>query len=297
MSTDVRSEQELEKLRAHARRERLKRKLWDHIPVRIFLIGISALFLLPLLWMVATALKDTEELAITPPTFLPESWAWSNFVDAIQTIPFLTYFRNSLIITTVSVIGAIISNLIVAYGFACIEWRGRDKVFWIVLATLFIPFPIAIIPIFDLFAWLGWVNTFLPLTVPDFFTSAFFVFLLRQFLLQVPRDHLDSARIDGANEWQILWRIVFPMARPAVAAVAIFAAVAQWNDFLGPLIYLQDQSVQTLSIGIEEFRRDNEEIQFNLLMAASVMIVLPLIILFFTFQRFFIRGITLGSFK
>jgi len=187
--------------------------------------------------------------------------------------------------------------MIVAYGFACIEWRGRDKVFYIVLATLFIPFPIAIIPTFDLFAWLGWINTFLPLVVPNFFASAFFVFLLRQFLLQVPRDNLDAARIDGASEWRILWQIVFPLARPAIAAVAIFAAVGAWNDFLGPLLYLQDQSLQTLSIGIQSFRQANQDVQVNLLMAASVMIVAPLIVLFFCFQNFFIRGITLGSFK
>lgn len=282
---------------ARARRARLLRKLWDQIPVRIFLVAICAVFLLPLLWMLATALKSPEELAITPPTIIPDSWAWSNFVDAVQTIPFLTFFRNSLVISLISVIGAVISNLIVAYGFACIEWRGRDKVFWIVLVTIFIPFPIAIIPIFDLFAWLGWINTILPLTVPDFFTSAFYVFLLRQFLLQIPREQLDAARIDGANEWQILWRVVFPLARPAIAVVAIFTAVAQWNDFMGPLIYLHDESVQTLSIGIEAFRRAHDDIQFNLLMAASVLIVLPMVLLFFSFQKFFIRGITLGSFR
>jgi multiple sugar transport system permease protein len=257
---------------------------------------MSALFLLPLYWMAATALKSNEELATTPPTIIPTSWLWSNFVEAFQTIPFATYFSNSVIITVLGVIGSVVSNLIVAYGFACIDWRGRDKVFYIVLATLFIPFPIAIIPTFDLFAWLGWINTFLPLVVPHFLASAFFVFLLRQFLLQVPREHLDAARVDGANEWQILWRVVFPMSRPAVAAVAIFSAVGSWNDFMGPLLYLQDEAKQTLAIGLEAFR-STHDVQFNLLMAASVMIVLPLVILFFAFQKYFISGITLGSFK
>jgi len=272
------------------------RKIWDQIGNRIFLIAMSALFFLPLYWMIATALKSNDELATTPPTFIPHSWMWSNFVEAFQTIPFATYFSNSVIITVLGVIGSVVSNLIVAYGFACIDWRGRDKVFYIVLATLFIPFPIAIIPTFDLFAWLGWINTFLPLVVPHFLGSAFFVFLLRQFLLQVPREHLDAARVDGANEWQILWRVVFPMARPAVAAVAIFSAVGSWNDFMGPLLYLQDEAKQTLAIGLEAFR-STHDVQFNLLMAASVMIVAPLVIMFFAFQKYFIRGITLGSFK
>ncbi|REF34840.1 carbohydrate ABC transporter permease [Thermasporomyces composti] len=277
-------------------RSRQLRRLWDGVGNRIFLITMSALFLLPLYWMVATALKSNEELATTPPTIIPRSWQWSNFVEAFQTIPFATYFSNSVIITVLGVVGSVLSNLIVAYGFACIEWRGRDKVFYVVLATLFIPFPIAIIPTFDLFAWLGWINTFLPLVVPHFLGSAFFVFLLRQFLLQIPREHLDAARVDGANEWQILWRVVFPMARPAVATVAIFSAVGSWNDFMGPLLYLQDEAKQTLAIGLEAFR-STHDVQFNLLMAASVMIVLPLVILFFAAQKYFIRGITLGSFK
>ncbi|MEQ4205982.1 carbohydrate ABC transporter permease [Actinopolymorpha sp. B17G11] len=277
-------------------RSRAVRRAWDKVGNRIFLVAMAALFLLPLYWMIATALKSNEELATTPPTIVPDSWKWSNFVEAFQTIPFATYFSNSVIITVLGVIGSVVSNLIVAYGFACIDWRGRDKVFYIVLATLFIPFPIAIIPTFDLFAWLGWINTFLPLVVPHFLASAFFVFLLRQFLLQVPREHLDAARVDGANEWQILWRVVFPMARPAVAAVAIFATVDSWNDFMGPLLYLQDEAKQTLAIGLEAFR-STHDVQFNLLMAASVMIVAPLVILFFAFQKYFIRGITLGSFK
>lgn len=266
------------------------------VMVRVFLIAMALLFLIPLYWMVATSLRSTEELAAVEQTLLPQSWAFGNYADALAAIPFLTYFTNSVLIAVLSVIGSVASNLVVAYGFACVSWHGRDKVFALVLATLFIPFPLAIIPIFDLFAWLGWINTYLPLVVPHFFASAFFTFLLRQFLLQIPRDHLDAARVDGASEWRICWRIVFPLARPAVAAVAIFTAVGVWNDFLGPLIYLQDDAVQTLSIGLQAFR-SSHDIQFNLLMAAAVMIIAPLVVLFFAFQRYFIRGITLGSFK
>jgi len=272
------------------------KRILEKVLVRVFLILMSLIFLLPFYWMVVTALKSNTELALTPPTIIPQNWAWDNFVKAFETIPFATYFLNSVLITALSVIGAVLSNLIVAYGFACIEWPGRDLVFYLVLATIFIPFPLAIIPQFDMFARLHWINTYLPLVVPSFFGSAFYTFLLRQFLLQVPRDLLDAARMDGASEWRIMWQIVAPMARPAIAAVAIFATISAWNDFMGPLIYLQDDTLQTLSVGLQAFR-STHDIQFNLLMAASIMVILPLVILFFAFQRFFIHGVTLGSIR
>jgi multiple sugar transport system permease protein len=271
-------------------------RAWQQVGPRIFLIIMSVIFLVPLYWMVVTALKSNPELTQVPPTLIPQSWQWSNFVKAFQTIPFATYFINSVFIAILNIVGAVVSNLIVAYGFACIEWPGRNRVFYLVLATIFIPFPLAIIPQFDMFAWLHWINTYLPLVVPSFFGNAFFIFLLRQFLLQIPKDLLDVARVEGASEWRILWQIVTPLARPALAAVAIFASIGAWNDFLGPLIYLQDTSVQTLAIGLQSFR-STHDIQFNLLMAASVMVILPLVILFLALQRFFIRGITLGSIR
>ncbi len=267
-----------------------------HIGVRILLISISLLYLIPFYWMFNTALKSNPELAIIPPTLLPSSWEWNNFGKALTTIPFLHYFLNTIIYTTLVVIGSVCSNLIVAYGFSCIEWPGRDLVFYLVLITIFIPFPIAIIPLFDLFAWLHWINTLLPLIVPAFLGSAFYIFLLRQFLLQLPKDLLDAARIDGASEWRILWLVVMPMARPALAVVAILSGIAAWNDFMGPLIYLQDDNMHTLSIGLQVFR-STHDVQFNLLMAASIMVILPIIILFFLCQRFFIEGITSVSIK
>jgi multiple sugar transport system permease protein len=272
------------------------KKVWQQVGPRIFLIIMAILFLTPIYWMVISALKSNAEFAQFPPTLWPQSFQWGNFVEAFQTIPFATYFVNTLIITILSVIGAVFSNLIIAYGFSCIEWPGREIVFYLVLATIFIPFSLVIIPQFDMFARLHWINTFLPLIVPTFFGSAFYTFLMRQFLLQLPKDLLEAARIDGASEWNILWRIVTPMARPAIAAVAIFAAVGAWNDFLGPLLYLQNDSVHTLAIGLQSFR-STHDIQFNLLMAASVMVVIPVVILFFAFQRFFIKGVTMGSIK
>lgn len=285
---------------AVARRHRnlVIRRTFEQIGVRIFLVLMSLVFLSPLYWMLVTALKPTDELSVFPPTLWPLDIQWVNFVTAYNFIPFATYLLNSIIIAGVSMIGTVISNLIVAYGFACLNWPGRDKVFYLIIATLFLPFPIAVIPLFDMFAWLGWVDTLLPLTVPHFFATSFYVFMIRQFLLQIPKELLEAARIDGAGELQILWRVAFPMALPVLAVVAIFTLVASWKDFLGPLVYIQNDALRPLSTGLQYFRSiHTQDVQFNLLMAASVMTILPLIILFFAFQRYFIRGVTIGSIR
>ena len=265
---------------------------------RLVMIIVLALFSLPLYWMLISALKSPTELAEFPPTLFPRELHFQNFADAVSVMPFWTFFRNSLLITISVVVLSVISNFIVAYGFSCIDWPGRDKVFYIVLATLFLPFPVTLIPMFDMWASLGYVNTWVPLILPAMFGGGFFTFLLRQFMTQIPKDMLDAARVDGASEWKIAWKIVFPTARPAVTVIAIFSAVGTWNDFMGPLLYLQDQSKQTLAIGMQVFRTVNsQDVPFNLLMAASFLVLLPLIILFFLFQRYFISGITLGGFK
>ncbi|GAA1488777.1 carbohydrate ABC transporter permease [Brachybacterium sacelli] len=295
-------------LRARGRAERqselnrradgTRRPWWSSTLARVVMVVLSLLFLLPMYWMIVSALKSDEELAQFPPTLLPQTWEFENFLHALNAMPFLQFFLNSSIITVSVVILSVLSNFVVAYGFACIEWRGRDTLFYVVIATLFLPFPVTLIPMFDFWSSLDLVNTLFPLIIPAAFGSAFYTFLLRQFLLQIPKDMLNAARVDGAREWTILWRLVFPTSLPALTTVAIFAAVASWNDFMGPLIYLQDQSVQTLSIGLQAFRSVNaQDVSFNQLMAASFLVILPLLILFFIFQRYFIRGITIGGFK
>jgi multiple sugar transport system permease protein len=263
---------------------------------RLILIPMAVLYTLPYYWMVVTSLKSNDELRTTPPTLLPRDWQWSNFVDAVNYIPFNQYLVNTLIITALTMLGAVISNPIVAYGFSRVEWPGRDAVFYIVLATVFIPFPVLIVALFDIFAKLGWINTFLPLVVPAFFGNAFWIFLMRQFLMQIPQEISDAAKLDGANELQVAYQIVLPLAKPAIAVIAIFAAISAWNDFLGPLLYLQDESKYTLSIGLTFFRSQHD-VQFNLLMAASTLVVLPVIVIFLAFQRSFIDGLTVGSIK
>ncbi|TCJ16899.1 carbohydrate ABC transporter permease [Rubrobacter taiwanensis] len=279
-----------------ARRQRHYRWFREKVLPRLVLIFMCLLFVTPLYWMVVTALKPTAELTTFPPTLWPEQFRWSNFSEAVNFIPFWRYLANTSIITFFTVLGAVISNPIIAYGFSRIEWPGRDTVFYFVIATIFIPFPVLMVALFDIFARLGWVNTFLPLIVPMFFGNAFWIFLMRQFMMQIPHEISDAARVDGANEFQIFVWIILPLCKPAIAVVAIFAAVTAWNDFLGPLIYLQDESMYTLAIGLQFFR-SLYDVEFNLLMAASTLVVLPVVVIFLAFQRFFIEGISLGSVK
>lgn len=246
--------------------------------------------------MLVTAVKSDHELTAFPPTLWPQHWLWQNFAITVTFIPFFRYLLNTTIVTVFSVAGAVISNPIIAYGFSRVNWPGRDKVFLFVLATVFIPFPVVLVALFDTFAHLHWINTFLPLIVPLFFGHAFWIFLMRQFLLQIPGELSDSARLDGANEFQVFLRVVLPLSLPAIGAIAIFAFIAAWNDFLGPLIYLQDSSKYTLAIGLTFFH-STHDVRLNLLMAASTLVILPVVVIFILFQRFFVQGITLGSIR
>ena len=198
-------------------------------------------------------------------------------------------------------VGSVLSNFVIAYGFSRIKWPGRDLLFYPVIASIFIFIqfpvnPITMVPMFSFFARLGVVNSYIPLIVPTFFGNPFFIFLLRQFMLQIPTDLSEAARIDGANEFQIMYRIILPLALPALVVVALLAGVGAWNDFLGPLIYLHSDRLYTLSLGLTYFKTTHG-IEFNLLMAASCLVVLPVVFVFLLFQRFFLEGITLGSGK
>ncbi|MFL5768624.1 MAG: carbohydrate ABC transporter permease [Chloroflexota bacterium] len=272
---------------------------------RIILIGAAVVFILPFYWMVVSALKSNRELRNSPPNLLPLDWVWQNFVDAVNYIPFGLYALNSLIITIGITIGAVLSNTLVAYGFSRIQWPGRNKMFYLCIATLFLPYPVILVALFDIFGRLpsfglqgsrSWVNTFLPLIVPAFFGNPFYIFLMRQFMLGIPRELSDAARVDGATEIQTFWRVILPLTKPAVVVVAIFAAVGAWNEFLLPLLYLQENDKYPLAVGLA-FYTSEHDVAYNLLMAAATLVVLPVVVIFIFAQRFFVEGITVGGVK
>ena len=286
-------------------RRRFGHVLTGSVLPRIVLIAGSLLFLTPFYWMIVSALKSNAELTIFPPTLIPGAFVWQNFIDAVNYIPFGLYALNSLIITVGITIGAVLSNTVVAYGFSRIQWPGRNIMFYICIATLFLPYPVILVALFDIFGKLpsfglqgarSWVDTFLPLIVPAFFGNPFYIFLMRQFMLGIPRELSDAARVDGASEIQTFRRVILPLTKPAIVVVAIFAAVGAWNEFLLPLLYLQDDSKYPLAVGLA-FYTSQHDVAYNLLMAAATLVVLPVVVIFLFAQRFFVEGITVGGVK
>ena len=224
-------------------------------------------------------------------------WLDDVVLTPIEPILFFTYLRNTLIVCVLGVIGVVLSSSLVAYGFSRIRWPGRDVLFIMTLATMMIPFPVTMIPLYGVFRKLHWIGSLKPLWVPAFFGSAFSIFLLRQFFLTIPEELSDAARIDGCSELGIYWRIILPLSKPALAVVALFHFLYAWNDFLGPLIYLTKQSSFTLSLGLQFYQSQHGGSEWHLLMAAATIIILPIIVLFFFTQKFFIRGITMTGIK
>ena len=270
---------------------RVTRQLFNVI-VFALLIVFGIVFVVPFVWMISTSLKPLNETMSLPPRWLPGAIQWHNYRDAINAMGyFWRYAGNSLFLCVMTVSGTVMSSALAAYGFSRVEWRGRDKVFAVLLATMMIPFPVIMVPIYSIFKSLGWIGTFKPLWVPSFFAGAFNVFLLRQFFLGLPKDISEAARIDGCNEFQIFFRIILPLCKPALLVVALFQFMATWNDFLGPLIFLTEQKDFTLALGLQSFQSQNGGTAWHHLMAASTLVVLPVLVLFFFAQRTFIEGI------
>ncbi len=270
-----------------------RNNMWRLLNFVLLAVG-SLLILSPLWWMFATSLKTMAEVMSYPPSFFPESWEWANYIRAWQAAPFTTYTINTITITTLVVIGSVLANSFIAYGFAKIPFRGKGIWFAIVLSTMMIPGFVTLIPQYVLFSKLGWVNTYYPLIVPHFFGSAFYIFLLRQFYMTIPTELIEAAKIEGANHFYIWWKIGLPLTKPALATVAIFSFNGAWNDFLGPLLYLNDENLYTLQLGLAVFKGQLST-QWNYLMAGSLLVLLPVILLFFFFQKYFIQGINLSS--
>lgn len=263
----------------------------------VALVIVAAVFAIPAFVLVSTALKTQAQNVAVPTVWIPHPIDWNNFITALTSVPFARFFENSVIITGGEVIGVLLSCSIVGYGFSLIRWRGRDKLFIVVISTMLIPYEVTLIPQYIIFAKLGWVNTFLPLIVPYFLGIPVYIFLFRQFFLRMPYELGDSARIDGASEKLIFWRIYLPLARPALIVVALLQFVAGWNNFLGPLIYLSSSQLYTLPLGMEYFRTGQYQINVGAQGAYALLIIIPVVIVFFLAQRKFIEGIALTGTK
>ncbi|GAF23610.1 MULTISPECIES: carbohydrate ABC transporter permease [Shouchella] len=276
--------------------EATAKKRFKKIYAHTVLIIASIIFLVPFIWMVSTSFKPITQVFSFPPEFIPRPFQWENYIEATQYIPFWTYTYNTAVITGLSTLGVVISCPIVAYSFAKLRWRGRNMMFAITIAVMMIPAQVTMIPLFLLFNQFGWVGTNLPLIVPAFFGVPFSIFLLRQFFKGLPDTLREAAKIDGASEWRIYWQIMFPLAKPAILAIALFQFMASWTDFLGPLIYLTEEASYTLSLGLQQFQNQQGS-QWHLMMAVSTMMTLPIIVLFFFMQKTFINGITFTGIK
>lgn len=265
------------------------------------LIGGSMVMLVPLAWMLLTSLKSFDEVIASPPVWLPRKPIWGNYAEALTTFDFSRYLFNSLLICVLTIVGTLISCSLAAYAFACLRARGRNVIFALLLSTMMLPAQVTIIPLFKLFAAIGWINTFYPLIVPSFFaTNVFAIFLLRQFFLVVPRDYIEAARIDGASELRILWSIFVPLSKPVLLTVAVFSFIGSWNDLWGPLIYLHDDAKFTMPIGLLNFIGTSNRASgspWHLVMAVSTVMMVPIVILFFLAQKRFIEGITTSGVK
>ena len=258
----------------------------------LLMTAIGIVLITPLLWMVFTSLKPMEEIVRYPPTFFPEKIVWQNYLDTITAFPFWRYARNTLLITVLVVFGNVLSNSFIAYGFAKLDFPGKKLMFALVLSTMMIPGFVTMIPQYVLFSKIGWVGTYLPLIVPSFFGNAFNIFLMRQFYLSINDELIEAAEIDGANHFYIWSRLMLPLTKPALITIAINSFNAAWNDFLGPLLYIQDQEKYTLQIGLQVFQ-NQATTQWNYLMAGATLVLIPTILMFFFAQRYFIEGMDL----
>ncbi len=269
----------------------------------ILLLVLAFSFMLPMIWMVSSALKNDSQVYTIPPIWIPRPALWENFFNAWTTYNFNLYMFNTIFRYAIpTTIGVTLSSAIVAYGFARIPWKGRDALFFLCLATMMVPFQVTMVPLFITFKRLGLINTYWPLVLPAFFGSPYFIFMLRQFFRTIPIELSDAAYIDGANEFQILWRIILPLAKPALTVVALFQFMNAWNDYLGPLIYLNQEDMKTIALGIEGLRRTitqvgSARLAYPYLMSVSTLVTLPILIAFFFAQRTFIEGISLTGIK
>lgn len=278
--------------RPHLQPKKILRGFILHV---VLMLG-SLMFVMPLIFMVSTSLKASRQIAKFPPELIPNPFIWGNYPDVFIYAPMFKYLLNTIFLIIPAVFGAVITSSLAAYAFARLRAPGKTIIFYMLLSTMMLPGVVTMIPTYIIFAKLGWVGTFKPLIVPALMGNAFFIFLMRQFFTTLPKDLEDAALVDGCSRFRIFWNLVLPLAKPILATVTVLAFMGTWNDYMGPLIYLQAKSQYTLSLGLQVFITAHRT-EFGLLMAASTMMVMPVIILFFFAQKQFVQGITLTGMK
>ncbi|PWB53910.1 MAG: sugar ABC transporter ATP-binding protein [Anaerolineales bacterium] len=272
-----------------------RRNIWNLIVYLMLIVG-SLMFILPLFWALSSSFKSDYQVMQYPPQWIPSPLRWQNYPEALTYVPFGRFALNTLFIAALAILGNLLSCTIIAYGFARLRAPGKNFFFILMLSTMMLVEPVRIIPLYIEFNTLGWIDSYLPLIVPAFFGSPFYIFLLRQFFMNIPLELEEAALIDGANRLQILWKVILPLSKPALAAIAIFNFQGVWNDFLYPLVFLHKQSNYTIALGLNFFR-STYTVHWGYLMAASIVALLPMVIIFFIAQRYFIQGITFTGIK
>ncbi len=289
-------------VRSRSRSRSTSATIWS-IAKYAILILLAITWIFPLFWMVTSALKDDPQIYTVPPSLIPSPAYFNNFYDAwtrydFNRAAFNSVFRYSLPVTIMT----LVSSVLVAYGFARVRWPGREIMFWFCIATMMLPWQVTMVPLFITYKNLGWINTYLPLVVPAIFGNAYFIFLLRQFFLTLPEELSEAARLEGASELGILWRILLPLSKPALAVVILFRFLASWNDYLGPLIYLNVEPMQPLALAIYRLRTvalsmGNSAMAYPHLMAVSTIVALPIVLIFIFAQKSFIEGVSMTGMK
>jgi ABC-type glycerol-3-phosphate transport system permease component len=262
--------------------------------LHIILLAMGLTFLLPLLWVASTSLKMRSEVFTTPIQWIPRSFRWQNYVEVFDKLPFHTFILNSFFLTIMYTLGSVVSSIIVAYGVSRIDWAGRNVVFGLVMATMMLPGVVTLIPTFVIFRKIDWVGTYYPLWVPAWFGNSFHIFLMRQYMMTIPTEFDEAAKIDGASHFRILWQIIVPMCGPAIATTAIFSALWQYNSFMLPRIYISKTEMYTIQLGLQLFQGRFGNF-WHLVMAASMLSIIPPILLFFFAQKYFVQGVQLSG--
>ena len=284
------------------RRRRQILDLGKKLAVFVILTLGAILYLAPLLWMLSTSLKNDLQTFADPPIWIPDPIVLDNYVKILTSSNWQRWAWNTIYLTSMGLVGTLLSTSLVAFSFSRLKWPGRDFWFSVLLSTMMLPYQVTMVPVYLIFTRLGWINTFKPLTIPPFLAGggAFYIFLLRQFFMTIPKELDEAAIIDGCSTFRILWQIILPLSKPALVTVAIFTFIAHWNSFLSPLIYIRDSKLFTLTLGLTSLRTNFEVsgvIFWNELMAASLLIALPCLLLFFFAQRYFIQGVVMSGLK